>query len=114
MVCTLYTSNTGVVPRFTLLGKKNAGLLTRQDVTLLKANLLEIRAQLLLSGGHFDSCEGLCGACVKHLDCDAELQACSNLGCQETLAEKAKSNEKQSAMLVISINERTKHRTMES
>lgn len=36
------------------------------------------------------------------------------LAAQETLAEKAKSNEKQSAMLVISINERTKHRTMES
>lgn len=61
--------------------KENDGLLTRQDVTSLKANLLEIRANLLLSGDHFDSCEELCGACVKHMDCDAELQSCSNFGC---------------------------------
>ncbi|XP_059282042.1 uncharacterized protein LOC132035905 [Lycium ferocissimum] len=35
-----------------------------QDVTLLKATLLETRAKLLLRGGHFDSGEDLCRTCI--------------------------------------------------
>lgn len=35
-----------------------------QDVTLLKALLLETRAKLLLRGGHFDSGEELCRTCI--------------------------------------------------
>ncbi|KAG6794309.1 hypothetical protein POTOM_003554 [Populus tomentosa] len=51
----LYKKNIGLLSWFTLLEKENAGLLTRQDVILLKANLHEIIAKLLLKGGHFDS-----------------------------------------------------------
>lgn len=35
-----------------------------QEVTLLKATLLETRAELLLRGGHFDSSEELCRSCI--------------------------------------------------
>ncbi|XP_009586839.1 uncharacterized protein [Nicotiana tomentosiformis] len=35
-----------------------------QEVTLLKATLLETRAKLLLRGGHFDSGEDLCRTCI--------------------------------------------------
>ncbi|KFK27202.1 hypothetical protein AALP_AA8G348800 [Arabis alpina] len=57
-----------------------------QDVTLLKALLLETRAKLLLRGGHFDSGEELCRTCISirtvMLGHNHEL----TLSAQETLA----------------------------
>ncbi|CAH2069775.1 unnamed protein product [Thlaspi arvense] len=57
-----------------------------QDVTLLKALLLETRAKLLLRGGHFDSGEELCRTCISirtvMLGHNHEL----TLSTQETLA----------------------------
>ncbi|KAG2275033.1 hypothetical protein Bca52824_057588 [Brassica carinata] len=57
-----------------------------QDVTLLKALLLETRAKLLLRGGHFDSGEELCRTCISirtvMLGHNHEL----TLAAQETLA----------------------------
>jgi hypothetical protein len=35
-----------------------------QDVTLLKALLLETRAKLMLKGGHFDAADELCRTCI--------------------------------------------------
>jgi hypothetical protein len=86
----LYKKNTGLLPWFTLLEKETTGLLTRQDVTLLKANLLEIRAKLLLKGGHFDSGEELCGACVSIWTVMLSYNHAQTLAAQETLAKKAK------------------------
>lgn len=86
----LYKKNTGLLPWFTLLEKENAGLLTRQDVILLKANLHEIRAKLLLKGGHFDSGEELCRACVSIWTVMLSYNHAQTLAAQETLAKKAK------------------------
>ncbi|KAI3427767.1 AAA domain-containing protein [Psidium guajava] len=57
-----------------------------QDVTLLKAALLETRAKLLLRGGHFDSGEELCRTCVSIRTVMLGHNHALTLAAQETLA----------------------------
>ncbi|XP_048130357.1 uncharacterized protein LOC115754168 [Rhodamnia argentea] len=57
-----------------------------QDVTLLKAALLETRAKLLLRGGHFDSSEELCRTCVSIRTVMLGHNHTLTLAAQETLA----------------------------
>jgi|UniRef100_A0A2N9JA24 hypothetical protein len=57
-----------------------------QDVTLLKAALLETRAKLLLRGGHFDSGEDLCRTCISIRTVMLGHNHAQTLAAQETLA----------------------------
>ncbi|KDP36311.1 hypothetical protein JCGZ_09526 [Jatropha curcas] len=57
-----------------------------QDVTLLKATLLETRAKLLLRGGHFDSGEKLCRTCISIRTVMLGHSHAQTLAAQETLA----------------------------
>lgn len=57
-----------------------------QDVTLLKAMLLETRAKLLLRGGHFDSGEELCRTCISIRTVMLGHNHAQTLAAQETLA----------------------------
>ncbi|XP_010252891.1 PREDICTED: uncharacterized protein LOC104594337 [Nelumbo nucifera] len=57
-----------------------------QDVTLLKATLLETRAKLLLRGGHFDSGEELCRTCISIRTVMLGHDHSQTLAAQETLA----------------------------
>lgn len=57
-----------------------------QDVTLLKALLLETRAKLLLRGGHFDSGEELCRTCISIRTVMLGHNHDLTLAAQETLA----------------------------
>ncbi|XP_056177150.1 uncharacterized protein LOC115669868 [Syzygium oleosum] len=57
-----------------------------QDVTLLKATLLETRAKLLLRGGHFDSGEELCRTCISIRTVMLGHNHALTLAAQETLA----------------------------
>lgn len=57
-----------------------------QDVTLLKATLLETRAKLLLRGGHFDSGEELCRTCISIRTVMLGHNNALTLAAQETLA----------------------------
>ncbi|XP_047328752.1 uncharacterized protein LOC124932180 [Impatiens glandulifera] len=57
-----------------------------QDVTLLKAALLETRAKLLLKGGLFDSGEELCRTCISIRTVMLGHNHSQTLAAQETLA----------------------------
>ncbi|GAA0146462.1 DNA metabolism protein [Lithospermum erythrorhizon] len=57
-----------------------------QEVTLLKAALLEARAKLLLRGGHFDSGEDLCRTCISIRTVMLGHNHAQTLAAQETLA----------------------------
>lgn len=57
-----------------------------QEVTLLKASLLETRAKLLLRGGHFDSGEELCRTCISIRTVMLGHNHAQTLAAQETLA----------------------------
>ncbi|KAL2473165.1 P-loop containing nucleoside triphosphate hydrolase superfamily protein [Forsythia ovata] len=57
-----------------------------QEVTLLKATLLETRAKLLLRGGHFDSGEELCRTCISIRTVMLGHNHAQTLAAQETLA----------------------------
>ncbi|KAL2523845.1 P-loop containing nucleoside triphosphate hydrolase superfamily protein [Abeliophyllum distichum] len=57
-----------------------------QEVTLLKATLLETRAKLLLRGGHFDSGEELCRTCISIRTVMLGPNHAQTLAAQETLA----------------------------
>ncbi|XP_022716583.1 uncharacterized protein LOC111275492 [Durio zibethinus] len=57
-----------------------------QDVTLLKATLLETRAKLMLRGGHFDSGEELCRTCISIRTVMLGHNHALTLAAQETLA----------------------------
>uniref|UniRef100_A0A7N0TVA4 AAA+ ATPase domain-containing protein n=1 Tax=Kalanchoe fedtschenkoi TaxID=63787 RepID=A0A7N0TVA4_KALFE len=57
-----------------------------QEVTLLKATLLETRAKLLLRGGHFDSGEELCRTCISIRTVMLGHSHAQTLTAQETLA----------------------------
>lgn len=57
-----------------------------QDVTLLKATLLETRAKLLLRGGHFDNGEDLCRTCISIRTVMLGHNHAQTLAAQETLA----------------------------
>ncbi|KAL8147001.1 uncharacterized protein LOC141707664 [Apium graveolens] len=57
-----------------------------QDVTLLKATLLETRAKLLLRGGYFDSGEELCRTCISIRTVMLGHSHAQTLAAQETLA----------------------------
>lgn len=57
-----------------------------QDVTLLKAALLETRAKLLLRGGHFDSGEELCRTCISIRTVMLGHNHAQTLAAQDTLA----------------------------
>ncbi|KAI3675695.1 hypothetical protein L1987_85287 [Smallanthus sonchifolius] len=57
-----------------------------QDVTLLKATLLETRAKLMLRGGHFDNGEELCRTCISIRTVMLGHNHAQTLAAQETLA----------------------------
>ncbi|XP_050246070.1 uncharacterized protein LOC126694076 [Quercus robur] len=57
-----------------------------QDVTLLKATLLETRAKLMLRGGHFDSGEDLCRTCISIRTVMLGHNHAQTLAAQDTLA----------------------------
>lgn len=57
-----------------------------QDVTLLKAILLETRAKLLLRGGHFECAEELCRSCISIGTVMLGHNYAQTLAAQETLA----------------------------
>ncbi|KAJ8472135.1 hypothetical protein OPV22_026478 [Ensete ventricosum] len=57
-----------------------------QDVTLLKATLLETRAKLLLRGGHFDNGEELCRTCISIRTVMLGHNHAQTLAAQEVLA----------------------------
>ncbi|KAK4386857.1 hypothetical protein Sango_2556300 [Sesamum angolense] len=57
-----------------------------QEVTLLKATILETRAKLLLRGGHFDSGEELCRTCISIRTVMLGHNHAQTLAAQETLA----------------------------
>nr|XP_016474873.1 PREDICTED: uncharacterized protein LOC107796593 [Nicotiana tabacum] len=57
-----------------------------QEVTLLKATLLEARAKLLLRGGHFDSGEDLCRTCISIRTVMLGHNHAQTLAAQQTLA----------------------------
>ncbi|KAL2944978.1 Disease resistance protein RPP13 [Bienertia sinuspersici] len=57
-----------------------------EEVTLLKATLLETRAKLLLRGGYFDSAEELCRTCISIRTVMLGHSHAQTLAAQETLA----------------------------
>ncbi|XP_024959632.1 uncharacterized protein LOC112500380 [Cynara cardunculus var. scolymus] len=57
-----------------------------QDVTLLKAILLETRARLLMRGGHFDYAEELCRRCISIRTVMLGHNHAQTLAAQETLS----------------------------
>jgi len=57
-----------------------------QDVTLLKATLLETRAKLLARGGHLDSGKELCRTCISIRTVMLGHNHAQTLAAQETLA----------------------------
>ncbi|XP_073133191.1 uncharacterized protein [Henckelia pumila] len=57
-----------------------------QEVTLLKATLLEMRAELLLRGGHFSSGEEVCRTCISIRTVVLGHNHAQTLAAQETLA----------------------------
>ncbi|XP_073047966.1 uncharacterized protein [Primulina eburnea] len=57
-----------------------------QEVTLLKATLLETRAKLLLRGGHFSSGEEVCRTCISIRTVVLGHNHAQTLAAQETLA----------------------------
>lgn len=57
-----------------------------QEVTLLKATLMETRAKLLLRGGYFDSAEELCRTCISIRTVMLGHNHSLTLAAQETLA----------------------------
>ncbi|XP_073126190.1 uncharacterized protein [Henckelia pumila] len=57
-----------------------------QEVTLLKAILLETRAKLLLRGGHFERAEELCRTCISIRTVMLGHNHAQTLAAQETLA----------------------------
>ncbi|KAK9757211.1 hypothetical protein RND81_01G148400 [Saponaria officinalis] len=57
-----------------------------EEVTLLKATLLETRAKLLLRGGYFDSAEELCRTCISIRTVMLGHNHAHTLAAQETLA----------------------------
>ncbi|KZV56322.1 hypothetical protein F511_00319 [Dorcoceras hygrometricum] len=57
-----------------------------QEVTLLKAILLETRAKLLLRGGHFECAEELCRTCISIRTVMLGHNHAQTLAAQETLA----------------------------
>ncbi|XP_043688197.1 uncharacterized protein LOC122639410 [Telopea speciosissima] len=65
-----------------------------QDVTLLKATLLETRAKLLLRGGHFYSGEELCRTCISIRTVMLGHNHAQTLAAQETLASLVRSRSK--------------------
>ncbi|KAK9156454.1 hypothetical protein Sjap_003934 [Stephania japonica] len=65
-----------------------------QDVTLLKATLLETRAKLLLRGGNFDSGEELCRTCISIRTVMLGHKHAHTLAAQETLAKLVRSRSK--------------------
>ncbi|XP_042493680.1 uncharacterized protein LOC122073207 [Macadamia integrifolia] len=65
-----------------------------QDVTLLKATLLETRAKLLLRGGHFYSGEELCRTCISIRTVMLGHNHALTLATQETLANLVRSRSK--------------------
>lgn len=69
-----------------LQGKQRVDEYVWQDVTLLKATLLETRAKLLLRGGHFDSGEELCRTCISIRTVMLGHNHAQTLAAQETLA----------------------------
>ncbi|KAL4332695.1 hypothetical protein GQ457_07G012560 [Hibiscus cannabinus] len=69
-----------------LKGKQRVDEYVWQDVTLLKATLLETRAKLLLRGGHFDSGEELCRTCISIRTVMLGHNHAQTLAAQETLA----------------------------
>ncbi|XWS09561.1 hypothetical protein CRYUN_Cryun39dG0000700 [Craigia yunnanensis] len=69
-----------------LKGNKRVDEYVWQDVTLLKATLLETRATLLLRGGHFDSGEELCRTCISIRTVMLGHNHAQTLAAQETLA----------------------------
>lgn len=56
-----------------------------QEVTLPKATLLEMRAKLLLRGGHFSSGEELCRTCISIRTVVLGHDHAQMLAAQETL-----------------------------
>ncbi|XP_039072313.1 uncharacterized protein LOC120219555 [Hibiscus syriacus] len=69
-----------------LQGKQRVDEYVWQEVTLLKATLLETRAKLLLRGGHFDSGEELCRTCISIRTVMLGHNHAQTLAAQETLA----------------------------
>ncbi|KAL5577739.1 hypothetical protein UlMin_019438 [Ulmus minor] len=69
-----------------LKGRQRVDEYVWQDVTLLKATLLETRAKLLLRGGHFDSGEELCRTCISIRTVMLGHNHAQTLAAQETLA----------------------------
>ncbi|KAK8579016.1 hypothetical protein V6N13_142251 [Hibiscus sabdariffa] len=69
-----------------LQGKQRVDEYVWQEVTLLKATLLETRAKLLLRGGHFDSGEELCRTCISIRTVMLGHNHAQALAAQETLA----------------------------
>ncbi|KAJ4975303.1 hypothetical protein NE237_000409 [Protea cynaroides] len=65
-----------------------------QDVTLLKATLLETRAKLLLRGGHFYSGEELCRTCISIRTVMLGHNHALTLAAQETLVKLVRSRSK--------------------
>ncbi|KAJ4730712.1 P-loop containing nucleoside triphosphate hydrolases superfamily protein [Rhynchospora pubera] len=65
-----------------------------QEVTLLKATLLETRAKLLLRGGLFDSGEELCRTCISIRTVMLGHSHAQTLAAQETLAKIVRSRTK--------------------
>ena len=57
-----------------------------QDVTLLKATLLETRAKLLARGGHIDSAKELCRTCISIRTVMLGHNHAHTLAAQDTLA----------------------------
>ncbi|KAL9239157.1 hypothetical protein vseg_013504 [Gypsophila vaccaria] len=57
-----------------------------EEVTLLKATLMETRAKLLLRGGYFDSAEELCRTCISIRTVMLGHNHAQTLAAQETLA----------------------------
>ncbi|KNA18327.1 hypothetical protein SOVF_071740 [Spinacia oleracea] len=57
-----------------------------EEVTMLKATLLETRAKLLLRGGYFDSAEELCRTCISIRTVMLGHNHAHTLAAQETLA----------------------------
>ncbi|CAA3020055.1 Tir-nbs resistance [Olea europaea subsp. europaea] len=57
-----------------------------QEVTLLKATLLETKAKFLLRGGHFDSSEELCRTCISIRTVTLGHNHAQTLAAQELLA----------------------------
>ncbi|KAH7431779.1 hypothetical protein KP509_08G066200 [Ceratopteris richardii] len=65
-----------------------------QDVTLLKALILEARAKLLLKGGQFDAGEEICRTCISIRTAMLGHDHADTIGAQETLAKLVRSRSK--------------------